>query len=85
MDPVILTIIGVGVSLAALLVSGQRGIRTDLNALSVRVTALDQRVSGLDQRLARLEGAFSVAFAPPRLPTAVTESPPASVTRPEPR
>lgn len=85
MDPVIVTTIGVGVSLAALVVSGQRGIRTDLNTLSERVTALDQRVSGLDQRLSRLEGAFSVAFALPRPPAAGTESPPVSVTRPEPR
>lgn len=78
MDPVILTIIGVGVSLAALVVSGQRGIRTDLHTLSERMT-------GIDQRLSRLEGAFSVAFTLPRPPAAVAESPPASVPRPQPR
>lgn len=79
MDPVVvpmITMIGVGVSLAALVVSGQRAIRADLRSLSERVT-------GLDQRLSRLEGAFSVAFGMPRPPAAGTESRPASVTRHE--
>lgn len=61
MDPVIVSVFSVGASLAALVLSGQRGIRTELRSLSERVT-------GLDQRLSRLEGAFSVAFGLPRPP-----------------
>lgn len=68
MDPVIvstigvgMSIIGVGASLAALILSGQRNIRSELKSLSDRVT-------GVDQRLSRLEGAFSIAFGLPRPP-----------------
>lgn len=68
MDPVIvstigvgMSIIGVGASLAALILSGQRNIRSELKSLSERVT-------GVDRRLSRLEGAFSVAFCLPRPP-----------------
>lgn len=61
MDPVIVSVIGVGISLAALMLSGLGNIRSELRSLS-------ERVNGLDQRLSRLEGAFSVAFGLPRPP-----------------
>ena len=101
MDPVIvspigmiLAIIGGGAALAIFIRSEQRAICSELRSLSERVSALDRRVSELDRRLAWLEGAFPVAFARSRSPVAFalprppapgTESPPASVTRPEPR
>ena len=72
------SMIAVGAGLAALVLSGQREIRAELRSISERLT-------GIDRSLSRLEGAFSVAFALPRPPAAGTESPPASVTRPEPR
>ena len=75
MDPVIVAVISVGASLAALVLSGQRGIRTELRSLSERLTTLDQRVSGLDQRLSRLEGAFSIAFGLPRQPEVTKTDP----------
>lgn len=90
MDPVIvspigtiLAVIGTGAGCAALILSEHRAIRSQLRSLSERLAALDRRVSGLDRRLARLEDAFSVAFALPRPPAPGTESPPASVTRPQ--
>lgn len=64
MDPVIVSTIGVGASLAALFLHGLRDIRSELKSLSAAV-------SGLDRRLSRLEGAFAVAFAlrhPPEYP-----------------
>ena len=84
MDPVVVLTTGmIGISVfvigfGASLARGQRAIRAELRSVSERVT-------GLDQRLSRLEGAYSVAFGVSRPPAAGTESPPASVTRPEPR
>lgn len=68
MDPVIvapiwvgLAIIGAGAGCAALILGEQRAVCSELRSLS-------EQVSGLDRRLARLEGAFSVAFARPHPP-----------------
>lgn len=87
MNPVIvapiwvgLAIIGAGAGCAALILGEQRAVCSELRSLTERVTALDQRVSGLDCRLARLEGAFSVAFARPHPP----EIPPPKIPPPDP-
>ena len=49
MSPEILTIIGVGVALAALMLNGHYRINK-------RIDGLEQRISLLEQRVARLEG-----------------------------
>lgn len=68
MDPVIVSTIGVGMSvigvgagLAALILHGLRDIRAELKSLSAAV-------SRLDRSLSRFEGAFAVAFSLPRPP-----------------
>ena len=59
MNAELIAILGVGASLAALIVGGQRSIRADLKDLG-------ERVRDLGERVARLEGAFP--FIAARLP-----------------
>ena len=56
MSPEILTIIGVGVALAALILNGHNRINKRLERLESRIETLDLRVSSLEQRIARMEG-----------------------------
>lgn len=51
MSPEVIAIVAVGVSLAALIVTGQRAVRTDLHDLA--------------QRVARIEGALPFLTPPP--------------------
>ena len=56
MSPEILTIIGVGVALAALMLNGHYRINKRIDRLENRIGALDHRVGLLEQSVARLEG-----------------------------
>lgn len=58
MNPEILTLLGVGVALAGLIVSGQRSLRHDIHDLRGRMSQLDGRMSQLESRMSRLEGLF---------------------------
>ena len=56
MSPEMLTIIGVGVALAALIIAGHSRINRRIELLEQRVGGLEQRIGGLEQRVARIEG-----------------------------
>ena len=56
MSPEILTIIGVGVALAAIILTGHNRINKRIDRLENRMGSLEQRVGALEQRVARLEG-----------------------------
>ena len=60
MSPEILTIIGVGIALAALILTGHNRINKRIerleNRFEQRMGTLEQRVGALEQRVARLEG-----------------------------
>ena len=56
MTPEMWTIIGVGIALAGLIISGQRGLKSDINALAMRVKAIEEGQAGLRERMAHLEG-----------------------------
>ena len=68
MDPTMMSVFGVGVSLAASLVVGQRTLRTEIAAvetsLGMRIDRLEDRVAGLDSRLSHLEGSLSALPGP---------------------
>ena len=59
---IIVTIIGTGIGLAAVLVPGQRGMRRDIAALgeSTRkdIESVRKDIAALSERMARLEGLF---------------------------
>ena len=55
MTPDMISILAVGVTLASLILNGQRQIRAEF-------TDLRREVSGLDARLSRLEGVVSTAL-----------------------
>ena len=56
MSPEMLTIIGVGVALAAIILTGHNRINKRIDRLENRMGSLEQRVGALEQRVARLEG-----------------------------
>ena len=56
MAPEMWTIVGVGIALAGLIVSGQRSLKSDINALGTRVKAIQEGQAGLRERMAHLEG-----------------------------
>ena len=62
MSPEVLSILGVGVGLAALVIAGQRTLRADLRAglaaASAERQAIRTDLHSLAERVARLEGAF---------------------------
>ena len=81
MDSTVVTMIGVGVGLAAIVLTGQRSLRTEMAAIETRLRGeinavetrlgkrmdrLEERVNGLDSRLSDLQGALSAVFAPLR-------------------
>ena len=56
MTPEMWTITGVGVALAGLIISGQRGLKSAISTLATRVQAIDEGQAGLRERMAHLEG-----------------------------
>lgn len=70
MSPEVIAIVSVGVGLAALILSGQRSLRTEIQAIRAELTteirSLRAEVHALAERVARLEGA--VPFLTPRTP-----------------
>ena len=79
MDSTMMSVFGVGVSLAALLVVSLSSLRTEITAvetrlrgeinaveirLGKRIDGLDDRVSGLDRRVTLLEAAVSRLLGP---------------------
>lgn len=56
MDSTVFTMIGVGVSLAALIVIGQRSLRTEIGAVEIR---LGKRIDGLEARVGKIEDRMS--------------------------
>ena len=63
MSPDVIAIVAVGVSLAALIVTGQRSLAARMDA---RMDRLEAAIHSLGVRVARLEGAFP--FLTARLP-----------------
>ncbi len=57
MSAEVLSILGVGVSLAALILSGQRSLNTRMDRLEGRMDRLEAAIHALGERVARLEGA----------------------------
>lgn len=57
MSPEVIAILGVGVSLAALILSGQRSVNARMDRLEVRMERLEAAIHALAERVARLEGA----------------------------
>lgn len=72
MSPEVIAILGVGVSLAALILSGQRSLRSEIQTVRADIAALREDVHALAERVARLEGA--VPFLRPRPLPAPEES-----------
>lgn len=77
MSPEVIAIVTVGVSLAALILSGHRSLRADLRtglaAASAERVAIRNDLHALAKRVARLEGAFpfiarSASAPPPAAP-----------------
>ena len=70
MDPTMMSVFGVGVSMAAILVVGLRSLRAEVTAvetrLGKRIDGLDSRVNGLERRLTLLEGVLSAVLRPLR-------------------
>ena len=56
MDATVFTMLGVGASLAALIVSGQRCLRTEIGAVGTR---LAKRFDGLEARIGKIEDRMS--------------------------
>lgn len=56
MDSTVLTMLGVGASLAALIVIGQRSLRTEIGAVG---TCLGKRSDGLEARVGKIEDRMS--------------------------
>ena len=56
MSPELIGILGVGVALAGLILSGHRGLHVRLDKLEARVAALEHGQAELRERMARLEG-----------------------------
>ncbi len=54
----ILTLLGVGMALAGLIVGGQRSLRNDIHELRGGMSQLEGRMSQLESRMSRLEGLF---------------------------
>ncbi len=67
MDPAVLSILGVGVALAAIVLNGQRTMRAEfraeISALRAEVSALRADLHALGERVARIEGQLA---GPPR-------------------
>ena len=77
MDPTVLSVIGVGVGLAALILNGQRtirgeinglrgeiqGLRSEMNGLRSEMNGLRSELHALAERVARIEGQLA---GPPR-------------------
>ena len=57
MSPEVIAILGVGVSLAALILSGQRSLNARMDRLEARMDRLEVAIHALGERVARLEGA----------------------------
>ncbi len=58
MSPEVIAILAVGVSLAALIVSGQRSLRSGLEAATAERASIRQDLHALAERVARIEGAL---------------------------
>ncbi len=58
----IISILGVGITLAGIILSGQRQLRREMEQLRAEFSDLRREVSGLDARLSRLEGVVSTAL-----------------------
>lgn len=56
MSPEMLTIIGVGAALAAIILTGHNRINKRIDRLENRMGSLEQRVGALEQRVARIDG-----------------------------
>ena len=62
MTPDIISILGVGIALAGLILNGRRQQRRGMEQLRAEFTGLRREVSELDIRLSRLEGVVSTAL-----------------------
>ena len=62
MTPDMISILAVGVTLAGLILNGQRQQQRGMEQLRAEFTDLRREVSGLDARLSRLEGVVSTAL-----------------------
>ena len=62
MTPDMISILAVGVTLAGLILNGQRQQRRGMAQLRAEFTDLRREVSELDARLSRLEGVVSTAL-----------------------
>ena len=63
MNPELIAILAVGVSLAAIILTGQRSLRAELAALRADLAALRADLHSLAERVARIEGQLA---GPPR-------------------
>ena len=63
MDGTVLSVIGVGVALAAIILNGQRAIRGEINGLRGEINGLRAELRALGERVARIEGQLA---GPPR-------------------
>ena len=62
MTPDMISILAVGVTLAGLILNGQRQIRAEFTDLRREVSGLDARLSRLEGVVSRLEGVVSTAL-----------------------
>ena len=62
MAPDMISILAVGVTLAGLILNGQRQQQRGMEQLRAGFTDLRREVNGLDARLSRLEGVVSTAL-----------------------
>ena len=56
MSPELIGILGVGVAVAGLMLTGKRDTDRRIDALATRMTSLEQRMAAIEQRMARMEG-----------------------------
>ena len=59
MDATILSVIGVGVALAAIILNGQRAFRVEIAGLRGEIAGLRGDLHALGERVARIEGQLS--------------------------
>ena len=58
MSPEILTIIGTGIALAAVILPGQYAMRRDIGGIHRDIGGIHRDIGDLRERMARLEGLF---------------------------
>lgn len=56
MSPELIGILGVGVALAGLILTGKRDTDRRIDALASRISAVEQRVASMEQRMDCVEG-----------------------------